>query len=531
MSNFDSSNKEVETNLDFTRSQNYSSSNSIEGTFSNSLGRSNSSYPYNSYNNSSYSANNPYSSGYGGYSGYGSNYGNSYGSYGNYGGYGSGYGYSSYGGSNQYSNTYSKPIPQNQVNEQMPPPTFKHDVWGFLNGFHAILNVLYAGTGIIHFGKMFVKMSIKIIKMVFGKAAGLFFKLTGFQFLKNIMQSFSKDINWQTEFSFQETPLENAWRTNPEGGITKTFFGKFMLVLRICSLMGALISFFLRKRLRIQNQTTPMQAEVVTQEDVQPNFENKVLKLEDITNMYEEVRLLDSMKRKKEHIFIDKNLKTTDEGTGIEIQIIESINEEQESEVSHNKSIDLEEGFEYKEDEKFEKMTDVSKKSIEEKEIIAQNNEETKLSNTQEKIVSIDPTFEDIKSLQNNFSKNLDQVHSCSQDNNTNTNTKEQVLSEDFWQNREELKNSQDKNAEKAEEAQKTFVVPSVLQTLRTKSSAPNKPWLMKKKTAPEIKIEEPQEQKTIESSVSHDMNFEISKETAENSEEILFGNNVENAQ
>jgi len=32
----DSSNKEVETNLDFTRSQNYSSSNSIEGTFSNS---------------------------------------------------------------------------------------------------------------------------------------------------------------------------------------------------------------------------------------------------------------------------------------------------------------------------------------------------------------------------------------------------------------------------------------------------------------------------------------------------------------
>jgi len=176
-------------------------------------------------------------------------------------------------------------------------------------------------------------------------------------------------------------------------------------------------------------------------------------------------------------------------------------------------------------------MTDVSKKSIEEKEIIAQNNEETKLSNTQEKIVSIDQTFEDIKPLQNSFSKNLDQAHSCSQDNNTNTNTKEQVLSEDFWQNREELKNSQDKNAEKAEEPQKTFVVPSVLQTLRTKSSTPNKPWLMKKKTAPEIKIEEPQEQKTIESSVSHDMNFEISKETAENSEEILFGNNVENAQ
>jgi len=51
-----------------------------------------------------------------------------------------------------------------------------------------------------------------------------------------------------------------------------------------------------------------MQAEVVTQEDVQPNFETKVLKLEDITNMYEEVRLLDSMRRKKEHIFIDKVL-------------------------------------------------------------------------------------------------------------------------------------------------------------------------------------------------------------------------------
>ena len=155
-------------------------------------------------------------------------------------------GYNSYGNRNMYSNNYSKPIPQGPGNQPMPPETMRQDVWGFLNGFQALLNVLYAGTGIVHFGKIFAKMTFKLVKAICGKSLNLIFKLTGFSFLKKLVQQFSTgNQDWLGEFNVQENQLQNAWGNNETSSSSNpTLFGKILLVLRITSLLGNYFDFW-----------------------------------------------------------------------------------------------------------------------------------------------------------------------------------------------------------------------------------------------------------------------------------------------
>jgi len=195
---------------------------------------SNSNYStYNTYSPSSYSSysGSPYSSYYGGY-------GSTYGGYSGYGGYGSSYGgYGTYGSTyNSYSNQYSKPVRPEEAQNQPPQPNIRQDVWGFLNGFHAILNILYAATGMVHFGKMFLKMTIKVLKAAGSKTLAALFKLTGIKFLQQLVQKLAVKENWFQEFDTNSTPLDLAWNSNTTGKKGGIF--KILTLLRIFALAG-----------------------------------------------------------------------------------------------------------------------------------------------------------------------------------------------------------------------------------------------------------------------------------------------------
>jgi len=410
-----------------------------------------------------------YGSGYG--SSYGSGYGSSYGSgYGlGYGSsYGSGYGsgYSSYG-PNQYSNTYSKPLQPGQQGQQgqqdVPPPTFRHDMWGFLNGFHAILNVLYAGTGIVHFGKMFMKMSIKIIKAVFGKSAGLVYKLTGFQFLKNIMQKFAGNGkgDWFGEFNVTESPLENVWANGPEPASTnKTFFGKFMLVLRILSLMGGIVAFFLRRKVA-NNQHPPVQIEFLDPEIPQVHLKSEDIGLEGVKSFYDEVKLIEQ-----------DHSDDLQDATSLK-EVVQEVNGEIISQEKEENSVEMKNEEELKQD------------AVEIQEELKQDesNHMAIISSIEnEEVVSLVPQVPVQVSENQDLTQNAPETQVQAQ---VSSKTKEQIVSEDFWKNEEVFKKIESIQKE-SEAKQETFELPSVLKTLRSSSSTATKPWLMKKKKNPE---------------------------------------------
>jgi hypothetical protein len=193
------------------------------------------------------------------YSNYNTNQ-NDYNSYGGYSRSNSAYpSYSSY--NNQYSsmNGYdSNPMMNNSnpmMNNNLPPghpqamqsTTFKTDFWGVLNGFSCVLNILYAGSGLVNYGKIFAKMSLRIIKFVCGRSLPFIMKITGLSFLKNMLFKAAR-AGWSDEFT---TPslLNTVW---DDSELTKygnsTILGKLISALRICSLLGALLFMFLRRR-------------------------------------------------------------------------------------------------------------------------------------------------------------------------------------------------------------------------------------------------------------------------------------------
>lgn len=186
-------------------------------------------------------------------------------------------GSNSYRNSNIYSNQYSRPIPQGQENIPMPHPTFRQDIWGSLHGFQALLGVLYAGTGIVHFGKIFLRMSFKLLKAVFGKSMTMILRMTGFRHLKQLLKKFANDGGWLREFSSEGTTLERVW------GITQTpsqtISGKIILVLRVVSLFGALVSMFLYNReihKQSKQEQEQEQVEMLNPNLVLASFEEKI---------------------------------------------------------------------------------------------------------------------------------------------------------------------------------------------------------------------------------------------------------------
>ena len=150
--------------------------------------------------------------------------------------------YGSYGTNNSmYSGNFNGQFGANNDprQNQIPPPTFKNDFWGVLNGFSCVLNILYAGTGLVNYGKIFLKMSLKVIKFVCGKSLSFIFKITGLRFLKKILFRVNQ-LPWGDEF-LPQNALDSIWNhTQSEKGIGigSTLLGNFINALRICSLLG-----------------------------------------------------------------------------------------------------------------------------------------------------------------------------------------------------------------------------------------------------------------------------------------------------
>ena len=144
-----------------------------------------------------------------------------------------------------------------------------------------------------------------------------------------------------------------------------------------------------------------------------------------------------------------------------------------------------------------------------EQQTIENNNENTtqdeikvlSVSQTEETI-NITPSKEEtlIEPAENNFKIVTSEPNISTQEEVANDNPKEQIVSEDFWKNKEVFKKIelyQQEEQQKTEE-KKAFELPSVLKTLREKSgtASSNKPWLMKKKKAVEIQnVETPKEE------------------------------------
>jgi len=154
--------------------------------------------------------------------------------------------------SSSYNNQYSS-FSNNQMNpvndprqNQMPPSNFRTDFWGVLNGFNCVVNILYAGSGLVNYGRIFVHMSLKVIKAVCGKSLNFMLKITGLNFLKKVLFSATK-IPWIEEFSTSNV-LNGIWQGEVQEAAKKSLLGKFMTALRICSLLGALLVFYLKKK-------------------------------------------------------------------------------------------------------------------------------------------------------------------------------------------------------------------------------------------------------------------------------------------
>lgn len=173
------------------------------------------------------------------YSGYGNQ--STYGNYGSYGGYSGGYGRGMMGGGyNGYS--YGQRQNPEQANPNMPPQRpimqFRQDIWGFLNGAHSILNVAYAGSGILAFGHSFLKATIGIFRFLTNKSVSFLLKITGIYYLRKLFGlAKNQHGNWNTEL-LQEGSMDALW------GEKASKFGlrKILNIMRILAMAGKISS-------------------------------------------------------------------------------------------------------------------------------------------------------------------------------------------------------------------------------------------------------------------------------------------------
>eukprot|EP01016_Furgasonia_blochmanni_P053366 TRINITY_DN8613_c0_g1_i3.p1 TRINITY_DN8613_c0_g1~~TRINITY_DN8613_c0_g1_i3.p1 ORF type:complete len:342 (-),score=92.84 TRINITY_DN8613_c0_g1_i3:399-1424(-) len=123
--------------------------------------------------------------------------------------------------------------------------------------------MLYAATGIINYGGMFVKVSFKIVRWVVMGFVKYFPTLSGYTLVKRVARIVLKLLN-QGAVSGEHL-IERAWRT-VEGGSSRFtnaaavggagFLAKMLTVIRVSLLIGAGIVFFLKKRLEATTRQT-----------------------------------------------------------------------------------------------------------------------------------------------------------------------------------------------------------------------------------------------------------------------------------
>lgn len=168
-----------------------------------------------------------------GYNNGGMGYSNNYSSYG--GGYGGmntlGYGnsYGAYGGMNGGRNNMM--MGPEGVPPQMNDTSFRHEYQGVLQGLNALLNIMYAGVGMVMYGKKFVKLFISAGKFVIKGCFRMLVRLFGITLI-------GKFIAWLKigkGLQFLEVALERAWRDS-NAPSTTTF--KALITFRALLFIG-----------------------------------------------------------------------------------------------------------------------------------------------------------------------------------------------------------------------------------------------------------------------------------------------------
>lgn len=133
--------------------------------------------------------------------------------------------------------------------EQQPPETFRTEYNGALQGVQSLLQLLYATTGIINFGGIAIKMTYKVIKYLGGgslKILGAIFNPKHITRLIKVLFSGSRETT---------NGLSGMWENTAEAGLDAAALGegaskanKIFFILRVVSLIGAVIAYFLKRR-------------------------------------------------------------------------------------------------------------------------------------------------------------------------------------------------------------------------------------------------------------------------------------------
>jgi hypothetical protein len=121
---------------------------------------------------------------------------------------------------------------QNQMQGQEQPTNFRSEYQGILHGLNCWVNLMYAGFGMMNYGRTFFDMSVSVFSTISKVIAKVMFKLFGFQFL-------GKFMNWLNSFKSNREVYNELWAgMMPGQGSTQTRLGKILLGLRILLLLG-----------------------------------------------------------------------------------------------------------------------------------------------------------------------------------------------------------------------------------------------------------------------------------------------------
>ena len=124
---------------------------------------------------------------------------------------------------------------QNQNQNQMQQPengTFRTEYQGVLHGLNCWVNLMYAGLGMVSYGRTFFDMSVSVLRTITKGVVKILLKLFGFQFLGKMM-------NWLSNFRGEREAYNELWAgMMPGQGATQSKLGQILLGLRIVLLLG-----------------------------------------------------------------------------------------------------------------------------------------------------------------------------------------------------------------------------------------------------------------------------------------------------
>lgn len=138
--------------------------------------------------------------------------------------------------------TYPSQTPlQNHPNQppvqEQPPTNFRSEYQGVLHGLNCWVNLMYAGLGMVSYGKTFLDMSVSVVRTVSRLVVKIMFKIFGFT-------SLGRMLNWLNRFRGSREFYDELWSGMAPGQTsTQSRLGKMLLALRIILLFGSFFSY------------------------------------------------------------------------------------------------------------------------------------------------------------------------------------------------------------------------------------------------------------------------------------------------